>query len=348
MLPVLQHPYDLFVRGDFDQLRTFAGAAAGSENRVAVGQSGASLRRLDEPVSLRQVGVLEFPNRFAFRIHFARETVLLISDQGVSVLQPDGSPRRFNRIAPDFIKIFVVFHDVARTEIGKEIRSLRGVARATGLTMNAPGIERLAVGAGHLMIYLHRAGLGVDDHQPRRHAAHDDHHSVQTDGLAGVNFRVIGAAAVVAIVTPDHFLVRSDFGDILHPGEEDVAVGKHPHVVVFPARAGLISPDHLAVVDEKHLGVILPDIKHRVLGEAVARKTGGRDRGRPFANGRLDFGRTERGHVGGGKTCELGHAWRCRGRTGGGTGRVTAGCSSGQANSRDDCNHGARYYIPIS
>src|ERR1035441_7202877 len=120
-------------------------------------------------------------------------------------LRRRGGPRRSDSVSPDFVKIVVVLHDAARTEIGNEIRSLRRVTRATELPVNVPGIERLAVGAGHLMIYLHRAGLGVDDHQPGRQAVYDEHSLVQTDGLACMDFGVACAGAVVSIVTPDHF-----------------------------------------------------------------------------------------------------------------------------------------------
>src|SRR5277367_5640068 len=87
-LPILQYPDDLFVRGDFDKLRAFAAGdvATGAEDRVAVGQTGAALRRGGETILFRQVGVLEFPNRLALRIHFAREAVMFVGDQSVSVL----------------------------------------------------------------------------------------------------------------------------------------------------------------------------------------------------------------------------------------------------------------------
>ena len=61
------------------------------------------------------------------------------------------------------------------------------------------------------MVHFHRAGLGVDDQQPGRQAVQDEQDLVQADGLAGVDFRVVGAGAVVAIITPDHFFVRRDF-----------------------------------------------------------------------------------------------------------------------------------------
>ena len=46
VFPILQHPDDFFVRGDFDELRAFAVAAARGEDGVAVGQPGAALRRV--------------------------------------------------------------------------------------------------------------------------------------------------------------------------------------------------------------------------------------------------------------------------------------------------------------
>ena len=174
--------------------------------------------------------------------------------------------------------------------------------------MDVPGIERLAI--GQFVIHLHRAGLDVDDHQPGRQAVQDKHDLVQADGLAGVDFRVIGAGAVVAIVTPHHLLVRRDFGDVLHPRKEDVAVGKHPQVVVFEALAGLVGPNHLAVVDEEHFVVTLADIEHRVLCQPLAGQAGARGRVRPFAGWRLGFGGSHRRHSRGGEVMELNHARR--------------------------------------
>ena len=102
----------------------------------------------------------------------------------------------------------------------------------------------------------------------------------------------------------------------MHPGEENVAVGKHPHVVVFVARAGGISPEHLAIVDEKHFVVILADVEHRVLRQTVAGQIGGRDPIRPSAGGRLGFARPHRRHIGGGEAVEHGHARRRQGLSG--------------------------------
>jgi len=62
-----------------------------------------------------------------------------------------------------------------------------------------------------------------------------------------------------------------------------------------------------------------------MLGVAVAGKTGGRDRVRPFAGGRGDLRRAHCRNIRSGETAEQGHAWCRRGRTGGSTGRVTAG-----------------------
>ena len=211
-LPILQHPDDFLVRGDFNELRAFAIVAAGGEDGVAVGQPGAGLRRVGEPICLRQIGVLEFPDRLALGIDFAREAVRFIGDQRVAVLEPEGGPRRADGVAPDFVKILVVFHDVAHAEEGNEIGSLRGVARAAECAVDVLGVERLAV-HGQFMFNLDGAGLDVDDHELGRQAVQDEHHLVQSNGLAGVDFRVVGAGAVVAIVAPHHFFVRRDFGE---------------------------------------------------------------------------------------------------------------------------------------
>ena len=64
--PVLQNPDDFFVARDFDELRAFAVAAAGADDRVAVGQARAGLR-VDEPIGFRQVVRLEFPDRLPSR-----------------------------------------------------------------------------------------------------------------------------------------------------------------------------------------------------------------------------------------------------------------------------------------
>ena len=92
VFPILQDPDDFLVPGDFDELRALAVAAAGTDDRVAVGQPGAGLR-VDEAVFRRQVVGLEFPDGFALRIDFAREVVLFVGDQGVAVLEADGGPR---------------------------------------------------------------------------------------------------------------------------------------------------------------------------------------------------------------------------------------------------------------
>ena len=122
---------------------------------------------------------------------------------------------------------------IAKT--GNEIGSLRGDSAPGGIARECSlGLSGWLNGSS--WFNLHRAGLDVDDHQLGRQAVQDEHDLVQADGLAGVDFRVIGAGAVVAIIAPHHFFIRRDFGDVLHPGEKDVAVGKHPHIVVFVAR----------------------------------------------------------------------------------------------------------------
>ena len=131
------------------------------------------------------------------------------------------------------------------------------------------GLRRLGEREG--VLDLDRARLDVDDHQLGRQAVHDEHHSVQPKGLAGVDFRVRDAGRFAAIIAPHHFFIRRDFGNVFHAAEEDVAVGKHPDVVVFVAGAGGISPDYLALVDEVHFIVVLTDVEHGVLRQTLGR-----------------------------------------------------------------------------
>ena len=79
--PILQDPDDFLVARDFDELRAFAVAAAGTDDRVAVGQARAGLR-VDETIRLGQFVGLEFPNGSALRVDFARELVLLVDNEG--------------------------------------------------------------------------------------------------------------------------------------------------------------------------------------------------------------------------------------------------------------------------
>ena len=97
--------------------------------------------------------------------------------------------------------------------------------------------------------------LDVDDFQLGRQTVLDEQHLVQADRLAGVDL-----GPLRRVVAPDHFLLGRDLGDVLHAGKQDVAVGEHPHVVVFVALAGGIRPDDLAVVDQEHLVVALADV----------------------------------------------------------------------------------------
>jgi len=148
-----------------------------------------------------------------------------------------------------------------------------------------------------------------------------------------VDFGVVGAGAkgIGAIITPHHFFIRSDFGKVLHPGEKNVAVGQHPHVVIFVALAGGISPDRLAILNDEHFVVILADVEQRMLRQALAGQVSGRDAIRPTANRGHGFFRTHRRHIGGGKTVELGQTRRRQRRLGGGR-RLTTGQSQEQTN----------------
>ena len=95
VLPVLQDPDDFFVRRDFDELRTFAVAAARAEDGVAVGQARAGLRRWMKPICLRQIGPClnsqtVSPLGFTSRVSLSR----FVGDERVAVLQANGGPRR--------------------------------------------------------------------------------------------------------------------------------------------------------------------------------------------------------------------------------------------------------------
>jgi hypothetical protein len=171
---------------------------------------------------------------------------------------------------------------------------------------------------GQRVFDLDVSGLDVDDHQLGRQAVQDEQNLVQADRLAAMDFGV-GRA----IVTPDNFFVRRDFGEVLHAAEKNVAVGKHPGVVEFVARPGGIRPDDFAAVDDEHFVVALADVEHRVLRESVAGKVRRDGVGRRLERGDGDLGRSHRRDFRSREAIQHAHQRRGRGRRG--SGRVTAG-----------------------
>jgi hypothetical protein len=174
------------------------------------------------------------------------------------------------------------------------------------------------------VLHLDGPGLDVDDHQLGWQAVLYEQDLVQTDWLAGVDFHSGGG-----VVAPDDLFLGRHLGEVLHPGEENVAVGKHPDVVVFVARSGGIGPDDGAVIDEEHFVAAFADVKHRMLGQSFAGQSGGNGIGRRLARGSCNLGGAERLHIRCGKTIQQGNQRRRLGWPAGGWhldfGRVTAG-----------------------
>src|SRR5271157_1924545 len=154
--PVLKHPDDFLVRRDFDELGSLSFGSTGTNDGVAVRQTGGALR-VDIAVSLRQVARSKFPNRLLPGVDLARENVFFVRDQSVAVLEANSGPGRWNFIAPDFLEILVVLDNLAHLQERNQVGSPRGVARPAEL-----GVDRRfagQAGRGQIMLNLDRVGL---------------------------------------------------------------------------------------------------------------------------------------------------------------------------------------------
>ena len=121
------------------------------------------------------------------------------------------------------------------------------------------------------MIDVDCLGVDVDDEQAgARQAVENEHNFIEADRLAGVDLGTAGG-----VVAPNDLLAGRDLCDVIHAGEEDVAVREHPDVVVLPAAAGGVGPLGLAVVDEVHLVVALADVEYGTLRGAFVGQAGG-------------------------------------------------------------------------
>ena len=127
------------------------------------------------------------------------------------------------------------------------------------------------------MVHLGRARAGVDHLEPWGRAIFNEHHPIQADGLTGMDLRVVKVLGNMAIVAPHHALVGCDFGHVLHPRKQDVAVGQHPDVVEFRTRPRRKSPDHLPARDEEHRVAVLSHVEHWMLRQSPPRQVRTRD-----------------------------------------------------------------------
>ena len=83
--PILQDPYDLFVRRDLNKLRALVRAAARADNGVSILQTCRRLR-VALTVGLGEIGWLDAPHRLSLGVHLAGLDIGFIGDERVAIL----------------------------------------------------------------------------------------------------------------------------------------------------------------------------------------------------------------------------------------------------------------------